>query len=181
MLTWSKAEYLGGDSIERSKVTIGRKPLKMAAARLVFWFLGRGFQAAAKHDSRIRQEVAEWSPDCSIMLKINPRGPVMTVQKLAGELKYMGSSQPQDPDLAIYFKNIEGAIPVLTGQKGLAQAYAEHRFTLKGDIGLGMSVVRCMYLLETYLFPKFITRKILKRVPQKEVSSLKIYLATLFG
>jgi len=172
---------MGGDIIATTKVVIGKKPMKMTVARIVFWFLGRGFQAAAKHDSRIRQEVAEWSPDCSIILKINPRGPVMTVRKVDGKLKYMGSSQPQDPELAIYFKNMEGAIPVLTGQKGLAQAYAEHRFTLKGDIGLGMSVVRCMYLLETYLFPGFITKKILKRVPQKQVSSFKIYLATLFG
>ena len=38
-----------------------------------------------------------------------------------------------------------------------------------------MSFVRCVEYLEAYLFPGFMSRRILKEVPGKEVSSLLVY------
>ena len=51
---------------------------------------------------------------------------------------------------------------------GVAQAYAEHRFLLKGDIKDAMSFVRVIDRTEGYLFPKFITKGILKQIPKRE-------------
>lgn len=44
-----------------------------------------------------------------------------------------------------------------------------------------MSFVRCVDIIEGYLFPSFITRHILKGAPVKEQSSLAVYRKVLFG
>lgn len=43
---------------------------------------------------------------------------------------------------------------------GITEAYAQHRFMVKGDIAEIMSIVRCIELAEVYLFPKIITKRI---------------------
>lgn len=44
-----------------------------------------------------------------------------------------------------------------------------------------MGVVRCVDLVESYLFPKFITKNILKEVPKREKSMLSVYRTILFN
>jgi len=158
----------------------GKKKCKTFLAKTVFWFLGRGAQATAKYDMRAAAEVYTWEDGMNIVLKVESNGPVMAMGKRNGKLLYLGSKE-MPAKITIYFKNIEAALLVLTGRIGIPQAFSEHRFTLKGDIAEGMSVVRCLTLVEAYLFPKFITKKIIKRLPKKQCSSLKIYSATLFG
>ena len=70
-----------------------------------------------------------------------------------------------------------GDLIFLSGQVGVAGAYARHGFVLKGDIARAMSVVRCMDLAEAYLFPKLISKKILKEVPEKRMGLLRTYLS----
>ena len=90
---------------------------------------------------------------------------------------------PQDTpgDVTIRFKSPDDAFRVFTGQIGIAQAYAQHRFTLRGNMGLAMPFVRCVDITEGYLFPWVLARRILKRRPKKEVSTARVYLAVLFG
>lgn len=104
----------------------------------------------------------------------------MVLEVQDGKLKYLGSREIE-AELSVYIKNIEAAMLVLTGRKGIVQAFAEHRFILKGDIADGMRMVRCLNIVEAYLFPKFITRKILRRMPKKTSSSFKIYMGIIFG
>jgi hypothetical protein len=101
------------------------------------------------------------------------------MKKKNNMLYYCGKSEI-DADLSIYFKNIEAALLVLMGKIGIGQAFAEHRFVVKGDIMESMSLVRCLNIVEAYLFPNFIAKKILKKVPIKETSSISIYIRTIF-
>lgn len=153
---------------------------KKSVCSFIFRFLGKGFSACAKYDSRVKAEIDSLPEGFTIVLGIAPSGPYMSMKKQDNKLKYTGLTEDKSAGLIISFKNIEAAFLVLTGRIGIDQAYAEHRFTLKGDIAYGMTVVRCMHLVENYLFPKFITKKILKRMPQKEVSSFRIYMAAIF-
>lgn len=156
------------------------KRFKRSVCSFIFWFLGKGFAACAKYDSRVKYEIDSMPEGFTIMLKIEPYGPYMCISKKDGRLKYMGKKEDNSAAIIISFKNIEAALLVLMGRIGIDRAYAEHRFTLKGDIAYGMTVVRCMYLVENYLFPRFMTKKILKRIPEKEVCSLRIYMASIF-
>lgn len=159
----------------------GPKPLQTMLARVVLWFLGRGFQAAAALDGKVREETAGWPEHFIMVMKIEPRGPVMVMGKRKGEFVYLGSKEMK-ADLAVSFKSIDAALRVLLGLTGIDQSFAEHRFSMKGDIiAYGMPLTRCLYRVEAYLFPPFIARRILKKMPEKQISMLRIYLKTLLN
>lgn len=148
---------------------------------IIFYVLGKGFAGCNKYDKRVSSEVAEWVEGTTVLLGVAFNGPSLLLKKQDGKIIMLKPETIKSPDVAIYFKSIQGALLVVTGRIGIWQAYAEHRFTLKGDIFFSMSVVRCMDSIENYLFPPFITNKILRRRPTKSVSSLKIYRTILFG
>ena len=169
--------------MEQSYVIIKprEKRLKTCISSIVFWFLGRAFQSVVSFDKRAKEEAQSISDGTVVMLKVNPKGPSMALEKRQGKFLYIGAAEVRKPDITIYFKNIDAAFLVLTGQLGIAQAYAEHRFTLKGDIFAAMAIVRILYLVEAYLFPQFMSKKLLKEMPKKDTGKLKIYLATILG
>ena len=83
-------------------------------------------------------------------------------------------------------KNIESAVLIFTAQIGTPQGYAEHRMSIKGDIGQAMSLIRCLNIVQAYLFPKIISKRILKRVPnftiKKHLNRFIIYFVGIpFG
>jgi len=150
------------------------------ACRAALWFLGRAFAAAASLDPRVAGEVTGWAEGLTVLLEVEPYGPYLALGKRDGSLHLL-RRRPDPADLAIYFKNPAGAWRVLSGQIGIAPAYAEHRFCLAGDIAMGMSLVRCLNLVEAYLFPPVLSNRILKRPPQLRRSRLRIYTAAIFG
>jgi hypothetical protein len=155
------------------------KRVRKAVAGAVFVFLGRGLAAAAKHDSRVRGEVGSWPEGTVLVIGVAPDGPRMTVRKSGGKLEYLGGASSLTPTIEVEFKSIDVALPVLIGMKGMLQAFAEHRSILKGDIGLGMSIVRSLHIVEGYLFPDVIGKRVLPRAPHREVSRLAVYASTL--
>ena len=62
--------------------------------------------------------------------------------------------------------------------RGLMQT---HAFILKGNINEAMGIVRVVDLVEGYLFPRFMSRRILKEVPRKRVPALVVYLRLIPG
>jgi hypothetical protein len=156
-----------------------RKRVKKALAATVFVFLGRGIVAAAKHDARVRAEVLTWPEDTVVALLVAPDGPHLTLRKLDGRLEYLGLRSQLTPTLLVEFKSVDVALPVLIGMKGVLQAFAEHRSTLAGDLGLGMSLMRCLHIVEGYLFPDIIGKRILPRAPTREASRFAVYASTL--
>lgn len=149
--------------------------------RIIFWFLGRGFQSVASFDKAASEEINGLNDLMYILLKVEPNGPCMVMQKKDGKLNFVGTKVPDKVDLAIYFKNIEAAFLVVTGQIGIAQAYAEHRFTLKGDIYITMPLVRALNMTEAYLFPGFMAKKLMARMPDRSNNKFNIYMATILG
>lgn len=153
--------------------------IKVLLARTFLWFLGRGMCACAAVDSRVQAEVRDWEEGVRIALMVGPPGPAMAVEKRGGRLRFLGTRQVPAVDLTITFKHVDALLPVLLGMTSVTRAFAERRMTLKGDIAFAMSVVRVMVLVETYLFPTLMTRRIMQRVPAREVSMARIYLSTV--
>ncbi len=123
------------------------KRARKALAAIVFVFLGRGLVAAAKHDSRVRAEVAGWPEETIVVLAVAPDGPKLTVRKSAGRLEYLGGKSPLAPTLYVEFKSVDVALPVLIGMKGVLQAFAEHRSILRrrhrpGDVARALPAHR---------------------------------------
>ncbi len=156
------------------RVKRGRK----AVAAVVLWALGRGLIASARLDKRVRLEVAEWPDPCVVTLLIAPWGPRVSWRREGNTLRCLGSAEV-DSDLLVTFKSVDVALPVLLGMKGVLTAFAEHRSTVTGDLKHAMSLLRCLHIVEGYLFPDIITRRILPRPAERRRGHLTAYAALI--
>jgi hypothetical protein len=150
-----------------------KSTFKQAVVNIVFFVLGRGLQSAAKHDAAIQKEVAAWPENTVVLFTVLPEGPRMALTRSPeGRLTYAGAHVlDKDATIVVAFKNIQCAFMMLTAQVGTAQAYSEHRLAVRGDLVLALSIIRCLNVIERYLFPTFIAKNILRRLPQ--ISFLK--------
>lgn len=154
---------------------------KQTVCRVVLWALFRGMRTLYKLDSRVREQVDAWPNGMSFALGAWHDGAYLFLEKTPEGLRRVRHVDPHTANVHIEFKSLNAAFPVLTGMSSVAAAYCQHRFAMKGDIGATMQLVRCMELAEAYLFPKFMCRRILKELPDKQVSSLRVYSGVLFG
>lgn len=148
---------------------------------IIFYFFGRGLVSTMRLDKKAKKEAENWKEGFTIMMKVAPKGSCMAVGKRNGKIKYLGRREVTNGDIRIYFKNTEAALLVLTGKLGISKAAAQHRLYTNGDLFVTMSVVRVMSLTMAYLFPSFILRRLFYRIPKRRRSSLRIYIATIFG
>lgn len=155
------------------------RAVKRVLAAVVFWVLGRGLVASCRLDYRVRKEVASWPDGTVVTLEIAPGGPSTTVRLEGGRLTALGAGRPVPATLLVTFKNVDAAFPVLLGVKSVLQSFAEHRASLSGDVGLGISLVRCLHIVEGYLFPDIMNRRILPAKADRRVSHVRAYLTLL--
>lgn len=155
------------------------KRTKKAVAAIVFAVLGRGLVAGARLDERVRSEAASWPDGTVITLRIAPFGPQVSWRAGGGVLEYLGG-QDVASTLTVTFKSVDGALPLLLGMKSVLGAFAEHRATVAGDLGLAMSFVRCLHIVEGYLFPDTMTRRILPRPAERRAGHLVAYGALVY-
>ena len=146
--------------------------------RVVLFFLFRALNALAVRDERVAAEIARW-PEGRVTALTMPGGPGLAFARQGKRLRRLKSSE--GAAILIRFKSPADAFYVFTGQLGVAGAYAQHRFTVHGSVSDAMGFVRCVDLAEGYLFPAFWARAILKELPQKRLSSLRVYAAALLG
>lgn len=149
-------------------VMITAKRAKRAVAGLVFAVMGRGLVACARIDPRVRAEVSSWPDDTTVTLAILPGSPRTSLRLTGKRLTALGSGRAHVPTLLVSFKSADAAVPVLLGVKPILQGFAENRATVAGDIGLAMSLVRCLHIVEGYLYPNLMTRRILPRPATRE-------------
>jgi hypothetical protein len=155
---------------------------KKLVSRIVLFFLGRAFQVLYRYDEAIRREVDEWRPGFTLCMRVCRTGPSICLRHAKqGGVERVKLFDPSKADMAIEFRSIDAAFLVLSGQIGVPQAYAQHRFTLRGSIYDCMSLVRSVEVIEAYLFPGFMARKILKRIPRKEIFPVSVYWYAISG
>ena len=128
-----------------------------------------------RYDENIRREVGNWRPGFVFCMKASQDGPALCLIHTENGVERLKQYEPSHVDMAVEFRSIDAAFLVLSGQIGIAQAYSQHRFTMHGSIADCMTMVYCVERIEAYLFPKFIARKILKEIPQKQISTVSAY------
>ncbi|MFR8104556.1 MAG: hypothetical protein ACLU8F_05735 [Clostridia bacterium] len=127
----------------------------------------------------MKTEIESWEEGFSILIKTDDNSPSLYLVK--ENEKITRKKMKTNADILISFKSLEASFLMLTGRMGVAQAYAQHRFSLKGDITKAMSVVRCIDIVEAYLFPRFITKHILKEITKRKIPILLLYIRVLIG
>ena len=91
-------------------------------------------------------------------------------------------SRPEGKKLCtLRLKALAISFRLFTGQMGLAHAYAQHAFTLSGEIADVMRLARLVNRAEAYLFPPILSRRILPDLPELPVSRLRVYVRVFIG
>lgn len=153
---------------------------KKFVVNIGFKLLGKGLVSCSKIEEAVKEEIKFYEDGFVIELKVLNTDTRVAVKKMGDEFKYLGSKYELVPDLSIIFKSYEGAFLLVLGQIGVYEGYAQHRFIVKGDLIQSMPFIRILYFVEAYLFPKFITKNILKEMPVRSSSKIKAYLRLLF-
>ncbi|MCG8570130.1 MAG: hypothetical protein MJB14_08320 [Spirochaetes bacterium] len=165
----------------------GSKVFKTQYVKIMCFFVGRALAAVSKVDQEVKEEIATLPEGFTFMLKILPYGPSLAVTYQQKRLRYEGGNYPEEQaDVVIMIKNIEAAFLLFTFQEGTALAFCRDRMAVKGDLTTAMAIVRCLNIVETYLLPKFLAKKALKRYPEwnffrKHLGRIVIYFRTLTG
>lgn len=148
---------------------------------LVLQVLYRGIRVLSKKDSRIHRELLAMPEGRTIRFAVSPgdNAPALAFTVKNGTIRK--ASPEETPQVNIVFKNHKMAFRVFTGRMGIAGAYAAHAFTLRGNINETMGVVRIVDLVEGYLFPAFIAKRILKEIPKKQYPTPLLYLRLIPG
>lgn len=146
---------------------------------IVLRFVHAAIVELYKRDSRAHEELDNLPDGMSYALETGHLAPQLFVQWQGGKLHRRTAID--NPTCALRIKSLPLSFLLFTGQMGLAQAYAQHAFTMKGDVADVMRLARLVNLVEAYLFPKFITKHILTDIPKTEVCFLRIYGAILLG
>ncbi len=153
---------------------------KRSVCKLVMKLLGKGICYGYKVDSRIKQDVDAIGDDFSVKLTISPVGPTMIFGKKDQKPFSRIGSYDEEATMTISFKGLNSAFKMFTGGMGLAAGYAQHRFTVKGDLYKILAIVRIINIVEGYLFPKAMAKKLMNPIPPKQVNSVRFLCGTLF-
>lgn len=148
---------------------------------IVLAVLYRAIRVLSHGDSRVRAELLALPEGKTFQFSVSPRerSKRLRFQIAGGTIQRVRGDAPAD--IQITFKSEAAAFRVFTGRMGIAGAYAAHAFLLRGNINEAMGIVRVIDLAEGYLFPRFISRRILKEVPEKQLPTLAVYLRLIPG
>lgn len=157
--------------------------MKRALQKLVVGAALRVIHAALvelrEMDAYVAEEFAKLPDGISYAIRTGYRCPALYVRRNGDELQRL--STLNTPHCELSLKSLAVSYRLFTGQMGLAQAYAQHAFTLAGDIADVMRLARLVNRAEAYLFPPFITEKILTAHPTLPASPLRLYARLLLG
>lgn len=157
--------------------------MKLALQKLTVGIVLRVVHAALVElyglDSRVRAEFDRMPEGMSYALQTGHAAPELYVQWTGGRL--LNLKKIEKPTCALRLKSTGISFRMFTGQMGLAQAYAQHAFSMQGEIADVMRLARLVNLVEGYLFPKFITKHILTDIPALQVNPLRVYGCVLCG
>lgn len=130
-------------------------------------------------DERVGEELRRMAPGTAYSIRTGHAGPTLNVEwdgvRLCRRKSLSGSC------CRLSVKALPLSFQLFTGQMGLAQAYARHAFTLAGDIADVMKLARLVNLVEAYLFPRFISRRILTDIPPLRLHPLRVYGRLFWG
>lgn len=140
--------------------------LQSIYVKLLLDVMGRALEAATQLDETMRGEIAVLKPGFIFEMSVMPSGPGIVMQKQQdGSMRYLGGAAFSKPDLRIQIKHMAHAFLLLSFQESTASAFANDRMVMDGDISLALKIVRCLNRLESFILPKAIAKRAVKRYP----------------
>lgn len=123
------------------------------------------FETLSKSCPELKAELADWEEGRVFSLGVLPNGPYISIRKEGDRVRYLGMGL-YHPTLTALFKNLDAILLPFTGQIGSHTAFIQHRAILHGNVGQAMQANRAMNIVQTYLLPGFMLKKMFKRPPK---------------
>jgi len=165
------------------------KPKKSTFKKIVvsagFFALARGVESASKFNKEVISELEAWEEGYTIMLKVAPNGTELWIQKKGNSLKWITALE-KEADLIVLFKNLDTTYKIITTLSNVHTAFVQNRIMVYGDVSQAMVLIRILNIVQSYLFPPFLSKNVLKRVPKfsfaQHMGRFRIYTSgLLFG
>ena len=121
-------------------------------------------KAGSQVDDVIKAEVADMPEGFVFRMCVASSSLSLTLQKRDGALINL-TDYTDKPDLTMSFKHLTFAFLVFSFQEHTAQAYANERLVIDGDLPMSMKIVRCLNRLQAVILPKVIAQKAVKTYP----------------
>ena len=142
-------------------------------------FLGKSLVYLKARDDVFYEEFKTLPKNLSVGIKVLNEPFYLVLKKEDSNLSVLKALN-ESVDLEIVFKSRKSAKLPLLGKIGVRESFSRHDIMLKGNINTAVILVRLIERVESYLFPRFITKKYLKPI-EKQISSFKLYWFLLFG
>ncbi len=153
--------------------------LKLAVVTAGFFALARAMESMSHFEESVQRDILDWEEGYTFSLNVMPNGPSILLRKENSFLKLVGFNKKEKADLIIEIKNLDTAFKMISTQLGAHHVHAQHKIGVVGNIADSMKVTRIMFLAESYLFPRIISKRILKKSPylglRKQMNRLHIY------
>ena len=153
--------------------------LKKMVVGIALLALGGTFEKVSKHSAELKQEIKTWKKGIVISLGVLPNGPSISLKEDNGTIRYLGRGY-KNPDVRILFKNMDSAFMPFTAQMGSHIAFVQHRALLHGNVVDGIKANRAMGIVQAYLLPGIVFKKVFKLPPKltlrQKLFKLYVYL-----
>ncbi len=140
--------------------------MKKFIVKTGFWALGKSVVHACRFDKQLQQELSNFPDGFTISLYVFRTSTFISWQKHGNRMIFRGFGQKIEPDLKVIIKDLTSAFKMVLARLGIAQAYARRRIAIEGNTVHAMVLTRILDRVEAYLFPVFLTKKMLKQVPK---------------
>lgn len=152
---------------------------KNSFCSIIVTVLCRAVAELSEKDSEISAEFTNLPKGFKINIGILPFGAYsgLIITEKGIKIKKNGFA---NADLVVNFKNVKSAKQVMLAKINLAQSFSRHALLVSGDIAIAMGLVRAINRVESYLFPRCMTKKILPKI-KKQTCTLGLYCKILFN
>ena len=127
--------------------------------------ISRLLTAASQVDDVIKAEISEIPEGFVFRMGVLPGSLSLTLQKQQAALVVLRDYSGK-PDLNMNFKHVSFAFLVFSLREHTAQAYANERLVIDGDLPTSMKVMRCLNRLQCVILPKIVAKKAVKTYPE---------------
>jgi hypothetical protein len=156
--------------------------LKKMVVGIALLALGGTFEKVSKHSAELKQEIKTWKKGIVISLGVLPNGPSISLKEDNGTIRYLGRGY-KNPDVKIIFKNMDSAFLPFTAQMGSHIAFVQHRAMVHGSVLDGIKANRAMGIVQAYLLPGIVFKKVFKLPPKLTLKQklFKLYVYLTMG
>ncbi len=151
---------------------------KKIITKIGLFALQRGAVSLSHFNDEVQKELQAWPNGFTIKIAVKGHPIAIAWKKTNSGLKAVNPISKSD-DLIIYFKNLNTAFNVITTLSNVPEAFTQNRIQAFGYNPDSMILIRILNIVQAYLFPPFLSKRVLKRVPhfnwKQHLGRIRVY------